>query len=241
MSGDEQSDIIQIKSSSATNGMTTMLIGFGFLAAGTICLLFLPDLFFLVGVLLLSASIIAFVMGFFKIKEPKVSLSITKRELTYHHRRGHWCITWDNIQRFDVPRVHKGLEHVDLEMVGIRLRDPDSFLDSISPRLITHLLMEQRPLVTQAESSKCASGRCYGDDLIEDQKHTRPDGTQLTGVIAMFANRMKRLKDGLGYDIFISANELDRTPTEFVALLHSCKNSLEQERMTALRESQETS
>lgn len=237
MSGDDQSNTIEIKSSSATNGMTTMLIGVGFLAAGAICLILLPDLFFLVGVLLLSASIIAFVMGFFKLKEPKVSLSISKHQLIYHHRRGHWQIDWDNIQRFDVPRVHRGLEHIDLEMVGIRLRSRDVFLDNISPRLITHLLMEQRPLVAQAESGKCASGRCYGDDLIEDQKYKRADGTLLTGVMAMFANRMKRLQEGLGYDIFISANELDRTPNEFVLLLQNCQNSLEKDRLSALRNS----
>ncbi|MEM0911620.1 MAG: DUF2982 domain-containing protein [Pseudomonadota bacterium] len=236
MSGDNQSEIIHIKSSSATNGMTTVLIGTGFLLIGGVCLLILPDLFFLVGVLFLSASIIAFVMGFFKLKEPKVSLSISKSQLTYHHRRGKWQIGWDNIQRFDVPRVHRGLDHVDLEMVGIRLRDPDTFLDNISPRLVTYLLMEQRPLVSQAESGQCASGRCYGDDLIEDQKYLRSDGRQLTGVVAMFANRMKRLQQGLGYDIFISANELDRTPVEFVSLLHSCKNSLEDERLSTLRE-----
>lgn len=225
MSGTEN-NIIYIRSSSATNGLTTILIGFGFLLVGITCIAVLPELFFLVGVLMMCASVIAFVMGFFKVKEPKVSLSISKQTIVYHHRKGQWKIQWDNIQRFDVPRIHRGLEHVELEMIGIRLREPEQFLDDISPRLVTHLLMEQRPLVAQAEKSECVSGRCYGDDLVEDQKFKRKDGRLVNGVTAMLANRMRRLQSGLGYDVYISANELDRTPQQFIAFLHECRESL---------------
>lgn len=235
MSGNNlQSEAIYIRSSAATNGITTLLVGLVVALVGALVIAILPPLFFLVGILFLSGSIIAFVMGFYKLREPKYSLEITKEEILYHHRKGKWRISWDNIQRVDVPKVHKGLAHVDLEMVGFRLRDPERFLDQISLRLITHLLMEQRPLVTQIIVSDCNSGQCYGDDIIDDVKYKCVDGTLITGVSAMFANRMQKLQKGLGYDIYLSVNDLDRDGQAFVNLLRDCQDNLNVDREQAL-------
>lgn len=220
--GEDMPDGILIRSSAATNGLTTMIIGFAIACVGTLVITTLPDIFFLVGILFLSGSIIAFVMGFFKLREPKYSLNITKTAILYKHRKGTWEIPWENVQRIDVPRIQKGLEQIDLEMVGFRLKQPEQFLDTISPRLVTHLLMEQRPLAAHLALSSCDSGRCPGDDIIEDTKFKCTDGTMLTGVTAMFAHRMRKLQSGLGYDIFLSANDLDRSGTEFVTLLREC-------------------
>jgi hypothetical protein len=222
----QQDDAIYIRSSAATNGMTTMIIGVVVALFGFAVIKLLPSTFFLVGILFLSGSIVAFVMGYYKIKEPEYSLSITKKAITYYHRRGNWELPWENIQRVDVPRVHKGLEHIDLEMVGFRLRDPEAFLADISPRLVTHLLMEQKPLVAQILMSDCDSGQCAGNDIIEDVKYKCEDGSMLTGVSAMFANRMRKLQQGLGYDIYLSVNELDRDAHEFVSLIRQCQDSL---------------
>lgn len=227
MSGSNlQSEAIFIRSAAATNGITTILVGLVVALVGSLIIIALPKLFFLVGILFLSGSIIAFVMGFYKLREPKYSLEITKEAIVYHHRKGKWRISWDNIQRIDVPKVHKGLEHIDLEMVGFRLRDPERFLNEISLRLITHLLMEQKPLVTQVITSDCNSGQCHGDDIINDVKFKCADGTLITGVSAMFANRMLKLQQGLGYDIYLSVNDLDRDGHSFVRLLRDCQESL---------------
>jgi hypothetical protein len=48
----------------------------------------------------------------------------------------------------------------------------------------------------------------------------------LTGVTAMFANRMRKLQAGLGYDVYLSVNDIDRSGIEFVALLRDCHNSV---------------
>ncbi|MBT1451622.1 DUF2982 domain-containing protein [Glaciecola sp. XM2] len=234
MSGNESSETIFIRGISSHNGITTLLIGAAAVFLGGMTISLLPELFFLAGILIIAAGIIALTMGFFKIREPKYSLEITKERLTYHHRLGKWHIDWHNIQRVDVPRVHSGLEHIDLEMVGFRLKQPEAFLSTISPRLITHLLMEQRPLVTQAERASCGTGKCYGDDLIEDGKYQTTDGVELRGITAMFANRMRKLQSGLGYDVFISVNELDRSAQEFVNLVRDCHESVQQELNKAL-------
>lgn len=227
MSGNNlHSEAIFIKGSASGNGITTLLVGAIVAAFGTFIITALPKLFFLVGILFLSGSIIAFVMGFYKLREPKHSLEISKEAIIYHHRKGKWRLEWDNIQRVDVPRVHKGLEHIDLEMVGFKLKNPETFLDNISLRLITHLLMEQRPLVTQIAMSDCATGQCYGDDIIDDVKYKLENGNMITGVSAMFANRMRKLQQGIGYDVYLSVNDLDRECGDFVALLRECQASL---------------
>ena len=120
---EDQQEAIYIKSSASSNGITTLLIGLAVAFVGSLILILMPPLFFLVGVLFLSGSIVAFVMGFYKLQEPKYSLKITKQSIEYYHRKGKWILPWDNIQRFDVPRVHKGLDHVDLELIGFRLRE----------------------------------------------------------------------------------------------------------------------
>ncbi len=227
MSGNNSnSESIFIKSAASTNGMTTLLVGAIVALIGACIIILLPQLFFLVGILFLSGSIIAFVMGFYKLKEPKYSIELTREAIKYQHRKGTWLIEWDNVHRIDVPRIHKGLEHVDLEMVGIRLKQPESMLNNISPRLITHLLMEQRPLIAHLAMSNCQSGQCYGDDIIEDTKFKCADGNLITGVSAMFANRMAKLQQGLGYDIYVSANDLDRDSQAFVNLLRKCHESV---------------
>jgi hypothetical protein len=229
MSGSESPESIFIRGVSSHNGMTTVLIGVVALVLGTLGISLLPELFFLAAILIVVVGIIALVMGYFKIREPKYSLEISKQEVVYHHRLGKWSIDWNNIQRIDVPRVRMGLEHIDLEMVGFRLKDPEAFLPNISLRLITHLLMEQRPLITQIERSSCGTGKCYGDDMMEDAKYKTKSGEIITGVIAMYANRMRKLQEGLGFDVFVSVNELDRGAHEFVNLIRQCHDSVKQD------------
>lgn len=233
MSGDNL-DSIYIKASSSSNGVVSILVGFSLIFLGALMLAFLPQIFFLPGVFIISGGIVGLIIGWFKLREPNYSLEITKEHIIYHHRRGKWRIHWDNIQRVDVPRVSRGIETVELEMLGFRLKNSDSFLDDISMRLITHLLLEQRPLVMHNLDPNCTTGRCYGDDMIEDEKYTRQDGSEVKGVTAMFGNRMLKLKERLGYDVFISTNELDRSPQEFIQLIKDCQETLLKQRMSEL-------
>lgn len=222
MSGTE-SDSIFIKAASTHNGFTSLLIGASLILCGAITCIFLPSIFFLPGVFIISGGIVGLIIGWFKLKEPPHSLELTREHIVYHHRRGKWRIAWENIQRIDIPRVTRGIEQIDLEMIGFRLRNPDPMLDEISPRLITHLLMEQRPLTMQNRDPNCASGQCYGNDMIEDEKFMRANGDLVKGILAMFGHRMSKLRNQLGYDIFISTNEIDRDPAKFIQLLSECQ------------------
>ncbi|WP_051275614.1 DUF2982 domain-containing protein [Aestuariibacter salexigens] len=222
-------DVIRIRATAKRNGLTTLLVGLaGFFVAYAVIGL-LPESFFLFGIMITSASIVALLIGYFKIREPAHSMELDKQQMIYKHRHGQWTVDWDNIQRIDVPRVFEGLEHKDLNIIGIRLKDYAPLLDSISPRLATNILMEQRPLLLQNRDPNCASGTCFGDDLIESDRFKLSDGTAIRGIKAMLANRMTKLREQLGYDLYISASELDRQAGEFVQLLRDCQNRVQQE------------
>lgn len=234
MSGNSQlqQDVIYIKSRAAGNGITSLLIAAILLAIGALAIYVLPANMFLLGVLILSGSIVSLVIGAYKLQEPKYSMEISKKHILYRNRKGSWIIDWDNIRRIDVPRLQRGLEHIDLELIGIRMKQPLLFMDNASPRLITYLLMEQRPLLVQAaRQNDCQTGQCYGDDLIEDTKFKLDDGQVITGVNAMFANRMNKLNTALGYDVYIPVNDVDREPHEFVQLLRDCLDKIQQDKL----------
>ena len=124
-----------------------------------------------------------------------------------------------------MPRVTHGVGHKSLEMVAIKIKDYSVFLDQISPRLMTNILMEQRPLLFQElpVTKDCATGGCHSDDMLEDDYFKDSNGTQYKGIKAMFANRMTKLRTRLGYDIFVAGSELDRPEQAFVDLLRQCQ------------------
>lgn len=222
MSGAETNDVIQIRANSKRNGLTSLLIGLTGLVVAALLLTLLPKSAYLVGIFVASGSIVALLIGWFKIREPVFSIEISRETIFYRHRHGHWQVDWANVHRIDTPKINTGLEQKTLGFVGIRLKDIQPLIDSISPRLATNLLMEQRPLLLHGDMQQCSSGTCYSGGLIEDDVHKLPNGRVLKGIKAMLANRMSKLRESLGYDLFISAAEIDRETDDFVALLRQC-------------------
>ncbi len=224
MSGSSVEPIF-IKAASKSNGLTSIVLGCLGLVLSALWLSLLPEWLFLAGIFLTSAAIVCLLIGFFKVREPNYSLEIAKDFITYRHRLGSWRIHWDNLQRADCPRIRHGLDHVALETVGFKLKSYTDFLNTISPRLATHLLMEQRPLLLHNSDSNCATGSCYEQSMFDDKHFVLDDGTAITGIKAMLAHRMVELRKRLGYDIFIASSELDREPCDFAALIVQCQNA----------------
>lgn len=222
MSG-ANADSIFIRAASKSNGITSIVLGVLGLVVSALWLSFLPEWLFLAGIFITSAALVCLLIGYFKIREPDYSLEIAKDYITYRHRLGSWRIHWDNLQRADCPRVRHGLEHVPLQTIGFKIKSYTDFLNTISPRLATHLLMEQRPLLMQGEDENCASGSCYQQSMFDDKHYMMDDGTTIKGIKAMLAHRMVELRKRLGFDIFISSSELDRDADEFAALIMKCQ------------------
>lgn len=218
-------DTILIKSTAKRNGLTTLIIGAVALLISSSLLVLLPDWLFLVGIFMVSGSIVTLLIGWFKVREPEHSLSMDREQISYQHRYGQWRIAWEDIQRIDCPRIQQGLNHTTLDVVGIKLKHYDAFITAISPRLASHLIMEQRPLLMHSEDKSCTTGGCYSNSLFEDKPYQLANGQTVTGIKAILANRMTALRNSLGYDVFLSASELDRSPEAFVNLLRDCQQS----------------
>ena len=92
-----------------------------------------------------------------------------------------------------------------------------------SARLASNILMQQRPLLLQAQRQNCVGGGCYSDSLIENDHFRSADGKEYRGMLAMLANRMGRMREAFGYDLYLYSSELDRTEQDFVALLKACQ------------------
>jgi hypothetical protein len=216
-------DIIRIRADVKRNGFTLCLAGTVALFLSALWLAWMPELLKLAGIFLTSASLVAILIGWLKIREPAYSFELTPEKFRYLHRFGGYSLDWSNIQRVDIPRLHTGLSHEPLELVGIRLKRYEPLLESISPRLASNILMQQRPLLLQAQRQNCVGGGCYSDSLIEDDHFRSAEGKEYRGMLAMLANRMGRMREAFGYDLYLYSSELDRNERDFVALLKACQ------------------
>jgi hypothetical protein len=218
-------NIIEIKSQVKRNVIVSLLFGLVGLCLAMIAFSVLPKSLYLIGIFLTSASLVALMIAWVKYREPEFSFLLSKSSIVYKHRHGQWQLDWHNIQRIDVPKVTYQLEHKPLDMVAIKIKDYSVFLKQVSPRLMTNVLLEQRPLLfhDMPASKDCASGSCHSDDMLEHDYFKDSNGVEYKGIQAMFANRMTKLRARLGYDIFIPGSELDRPEKEFVDLLRQCQ------------------
>jgi hypothetical protein len=218
-------DLIEIKSQVKRNVIVSTLIGLVGLSLASITFSLLPKSLYLIGIFLTSASLVALLIAWVKYREPQFSFLLSKTFIIYKHRHGQWQLDWSNIQRVDVPKVTHGFEFKSLEMVAIKIKDYSAFLKKVSPRLMTNILMEQRPLLFQnmPSTEDCADGSCHSDDMLEHDYFKDNNGVEYKGIQAMFANRMSKLRARLGYDIFVAGSELDRSEQEFVELLRQCQ------------------
>ncbi|MBY6186799.1 DUF2982 domain-containing protein [Marinobacter hydrocarbonoclasticus] len=189
------------------------------LLSGVLALLFLIalanglSLLWLLPLALLT--LVSGVMAIGKRMEPAVTLRLDASGLSYHHRRGQYRLPWTQLLRIDQPFAPNQPDQ-PLDYVGIRLREPAQFYHSIPPRLALALLKEERPLSALAEPG-CANGQCQ---TLLPEEDTVPDKS-LTGVRAAYAVHQLKLRQQLGYDLYLHQSCLDRAPDEFIALVRT--------------------
>lgn len=164
-------------------------------------------------------SLIAIVLGIGKLVEPDTSLEISPEFIRYLHFRGSWELPWEDLVRFGVPIITRGLKQHQTPYLGLKLRRYDRFLSQLSPRLAVHLIHQQRALMMQALRSEMPAHRSYTDYIEMTDFYTCENGKSYRGLLATFAVRMTLMREMLGYDIFIPQNALDRPLDEFISHL----------------------
>lgn len=172
---------------------------------------------------LTSAALL--LLGCAKLMEPPISIAITPTTITYLHRRGSWVIAWDNVMRYGVPQLHRGMGYDTLPYLGIRLRNIEPLLSTITPRLAVHLLREQRHLIVTALRYEKPDLGDYTPYFEVPDRYVAESGTIYYGVQAMFAKRCEHFRELLGYDLVLSATTLDRDLDAFISWLQKLERN----------------
>ncbi|TRW50342.1 DUF2982 domain-containing protein [Aliidiomarina halalkaliphila] len=170
-------------------------------------------------------ALVTLALGVGKLIEPPASLVMNPRHIVYQHRKGQWQLNWDNILRFDVPRIQRGLDMVEIPVIGFRVHNYDEVLAHIDKRMAVHILLEQRQLMVVALRSQFPDLEDYTQYFDVPSRYKTESGMIYDGVLASFGQRMQHMRELLGYDLFISENALDRSSHEFIALLHELQQT----------------
>lgn len=225
------SDIIQIRPLVKRNGLSLWVLSFILLIISLLLASVIGSKYPMLVVMSFGFNAVVGLIAWGKQRQPDNSFELTRAGMRYFHPKGSWFVAWQDIQRIDSPTVSHGIEQVTLPYVGIRLKPGKNkqLLFDISPRLASNLLISQRALLLNIESS-CNTGECFSDGLIEKDTYVSHCGHSFNGIKAMFANRMERLHREMGYDLFIDNDQLDRPPEAFITLLRHCMQTVNQSR-----------
>jgi hypothetical protein len=211
--------VVEIKPLANRHSLLFSILGGTSAFLSLFVLLAFPKLPALPFYLMLGAALFTLLIGILKHLEPKVSLRLCPNYLQFFHRYGQWTLAWSDIQRIDIPRLGLTDGYQQLAYIGIKLTSQHRLLSTISLRLASRILLEQRPILMQVLSSDCPDGRCPSELMFETDPYTDDKNETHTGLLAMLGNRMTQLREKLGFDIYIPENALDRDAESFVLLL----------------------
>lgn len=179
---------------------------------------------------LLSAFAIAALVGFgyVLILKGTVKFTLTATHFQQHLFKGGWVIKWSNVQKVGICTYEQDGWHQPLPWIGIKLKDYSPYLTGICPRIATEILLSQRALLYLGARQHQQSEQ-FEDIVLDSHAYTNNNGMVYKGLLAMLANRMKHQRGYYDYDIFISANDLDRSAEEFVGLMRRYLAAVESE------------
>ncbi|MPX90371.1 DUF2982 domain-containing protein [Salinivibrio sp. VYel1] len=171
------------------------------------------------GLLGLAAIIAIFYAVNQLLQRVQLSFSLSFMHLQHHSFRGGWALKWRNIEAIGIPHLHRQGLGEPLPWVGIKIKRYDALLDSISLRMVTHIIMTQRALlITAYRRGDHKPSKPLEDMMFDDTPYRGSNGVLYKGLMAMLANRMRYTRELLGYDLFVSEDLLDRPLEDFVGV-----------------------
>ena len=102
------------------------------------------------------------------------------------------------------------MELEDAPFLCFRVYNNDAILQTISPRLASAILFEQRQLMTMALRHERPEQADYSEYFDIPERFVSSEGRVYKGLIAVFGRRMEQMRELLGYDLYVSANDIDR-------------------------------
>ncbi len=168
---------------------------------------------------LLTIIAIAIGLGFtyILILKGTVKYTLTATHFQQHLFKGGWVVKWTNISQIGICHYDNDGWQQPLPWIGIKLKTYSPYLTSICPRIATEILLSQRALLYMGAKQHNQGSR-FEDIVLDSHEFQEQNGEHFTGLQAMLANRMRYQRGYFDYDIFISAQDLDRSAEEFVGL-----------------------
>ncbi|KGK19921.1 DUF2982 domain-containing protein [Vibrio navarrensis] len=157
-------------------------------------------------------------LGIYLMLRSQVKYTLTATHFQQHLFKGGWVVKWRNIEKIGVCTVETQGWHQPLPWIGIKLKDYTPYLDAICPRVASEILLSQRALLYLGAHQHQSTNQFEDMVLNSDPVHIG-DERLYTGLKAMLANRMRYQRRFFDYDIFISAQDLDREADDFVGLV----------------------
>lgn len=125
---------------------------------------------------------------------------------------------WNNISKIGICNYDNDGWQQPLPWIGIKLKDYQPYLAAICPRVATEILLSQRALLYLG-AKQHNQGQNFEEIVLDSNVFQDNSGREYKGLQAMLANRMQYQRNYFDYDIFISAQDLDRPADEFVGLV----------------------
>lgn len=200
----------QYKASGNEGGAKTLLYSAGaFVGLFIFSVLFMDQVTLMLAIGFISAGI-GIYAGWAKLAEPLYGIECDEAGVRYHHKKGSWLLPW---HAFSHASPQPDVD-VEVNYIAFKVTDMHAFLENLPLRLAIKLMMEQRALWFAILKQKCPAGECATEWMAEKDRFNTPQ-KQYDGVKAMFANRMKKLGEFCGYELFIPVNCIDVPASAF--------------------------
>lgn len=147
----------------------------------------------------------------------KLGFTFTSSHFQQHLYKGGWVLRWHNIKRIDMLDYSIQDWKTSIPWIGVEIKDYQDFVCSISPKVITQMLLHQRSLLYLGLKQHNRQHELE-NHVINDKPFLYSDGYYAKGLQAMLVNRMVIQRQLWGYDLFISENDTLKTKEEFVGL-----------------------
>ncbi|OEF29194.1 DUF2982 domain-containing protein [Vibrio rumoiensis] len=146
-----------------------------------------------------------------------LGFTFTETHFQQHLFKGGWVLNWTNIQRIGECSYDFQGWCTPIPWIGIEIKEYQSCIERMSPKIITQILLHQRSLLMVGLKQHGRQGE-FEDFVMNDTPYTLPNGRRLLGLQAMLANRMAIQKELWGFDLFIAEGDLIKSKEVFIGM-----------------------
>lgn len=147
-----------------------------------------------------------------------LGFSFTATHMQQHCLKGGWSLRWHNIERVGECFYQIQGWQTDVPWIGLALKEPHQLVDSISPKLITQMVLEQRQALYLGLKQQQRLDE-FQDLLLKESPVVLANGRTYRGLQAMLLHRMKIQREVWGYDLLISTSDLVTDKASFMGMV----------------------